>query len=535
MKTPSITMESSYLTHPSWGTLLEIPLQIVRVELEVTQPVRFKHFYHGNVIRSLLLHLFKEEELQADHNLPAGVVPVPVENGYLHYQPGDSYVFGIVLIGHAENFLNRIHTRLTRKTHTSNGVLRLGETVQLQQFYSQAVNLGELCDRIIGKKIQQFRIRLLTPVWIDREAPDRVPGHSRYDRQLFRFDMMIKKIFDRLRNLYQTGTLSTAVPPAPDPAFHASFKIHHQYLTWVELPTKKRRHNYGGVVGQLQVTGPLNEVILPLLLGQFIHIGEKINFGFGYYDLPDLCPELSQFWRPAQTFVQRMVQPAVLDAAFRKLKQRSKMPGVDQIALDDLEALYPQWESFLREYLFKEIYKKNSLLELLQKDSKRRLNDISLIVLLDRWLQNSLLVVMEPAIETLLEDCSYAYRKNYSRQRAREALRLAYNEGYRYVLESDIENFFDVVEWDILFQKIQALYPYDSIIDLIKQWVTAPVDFRGQCIQREKGLPQGAVISPLLSNLYLDEFDEKLQRLGFRIIRFADDFVILCKNRAEAE
>ena len=529
--------ESHYLPHPSMGALLDIPIHIIRVELEVQQPIRFKHFFHGNVIRSLLLHLFKPEELYQGHNLPPGVVPVPVENGFVQYAPGEGYVFGIVLVGRATQHLNRIHARLNRNTQSDHGPLCLGKTVRFKHFHAQELPLPAIAQRIARKHLQQFRMQLLTPMWIDREAKDQIEGHTRYDRQRFRFDVLVKKIFDRLNNLLHMNVIDPPIPRFCDlPAFPDNFTLQKHYLTWVELPTKKYRYNYGGVVGTLWVKGPLNTILLPLLIGQFLHIGEKINFGFGYYDLPDMCPELRRFWSPAQSYRDKMIQPAVLEAAFQKVKAKSKMPGIDGMELDQLEVDYDHWAGYLARQVTEGTYQCQPLMGIVIQDRKRgKLRALAVPTLMDRWLQRALLILMEPALDTLLEDCSYAYRKNYSRQRAREALRIAYNEGYRYVLESDIENFFDEVEWDILFRKLEALFPYEPVVQLLRQWVRADVEFQGQRIARHKGLPQGAVVSPLLSNLYLDEFDEKLKRMGFRLIRFADDFVVVCKSREEAE
>lgn len=96
----------------------------------------------------------------------------------------------------------------------------------------------------------------------------------------------------------------------------------------------------------------------------------------------------------------------------------------------------------------------------------------------------------------------------------------AYVEGYRFVLDADIEAFFDSVPWSRLFEKLAALFPLDPpLLDLLAGWVKAPVVFDGRTIDRAKlrrGLPQGAAISPLLANLYLDELDEELTREGFR-------------------
>ncbi len=86
-----------------------------------------------------------------------------------------------------------------------------------------------------------------------------------------------------------------------------------------------------------------------------------------------------------------------------------------------------------------------------------------------------------------------------------------------------------------MFGKLKALFHNDPVVDLIQQWITQPVIYEGFTITRSRGLPQGAVISPLLANLYLDEFDDILQQENFKLIRYADDFVVLCKSKNQAK
>ena len=103
------------------------------------------------------------------------------------------------------------------------------------------------------------------------------------------------------------------------------------------------------------------------------------------------------------------------------------------------------------------------------------------------------------------------------------------------MLDADITSFFDTVDWTRLFSRLHALFPFDPLVEVIKSWVRAPVIFNGQRIERRHGLPQGTPISPILVNLFLDEFDEELLGEDYRLVRYADDFVVLCKDAEEAK
>jgi CRISP-associated protein Cas1 len=166
---------------------------------------------------------------------------------------------------------------------------------------------------------------------------------------------------------------------------------------------------------------------------------------------------------------------------------------------------------------------------LLPKDGGK-VRPLAIPTIRDRVVQRAACAVLGPALDTLLEDSSYAYRKGLSRAAAAVAIERAHDEGFRWVLDADIESFFDCVDHARLFAKLEALYPGEPLVPLLERWVAAPVEFQGRVIERRRGLPQGAVVSPLLANLYLDELDEELLAQGFRLVRYADDFVVLCRD-----
>jgi CRISP-associated protein Cas1 len=154
---------------------------------------------------------------------------------------------------------------------------------------------------------------------------------------------------------------------------------------------------------------------------------------------------------------------------------------------------------------------------------------------IDRVAQRAAAQALSPGLEQLMYHGSFGYRPRRSRESARAAIQAAYREGYRWVYESDIDDFFDTVDWDRLKTRLIALYGDDPLVALILSWMAAPVEYQGELIARRAGLSQGAPLSSLLANLMLDDFDADLEHGGFCLIRFADDFMALCKDRAEAE
>ncbi len=170
----------------------------------------------------------------------------------------------------------------------------------------------------------------------------------------------------------------------------------------------------------------------------------------------------------------------------------------------------------------------------LQRKPDGRVRPLAIPTVRDRLAQRAVGESLNSSIDAIFEDCSFGYRKGFSRQRAARVIEEAKGRGYRYLLDADISAFFDNVDWQRLFQKLHALFPYEPAVELIKAWVRVPVVFDSRRIERRRGLPQGAPISPFLANLFLDEFDEELLGRDFRLVRDREGFVVLCKNLNEA-
>ncbi|MDM8558899.1 reverse transcriptase domain-containing protein [Candidatus Parabeggiatoa sp. HSG14] len=154
----------------------------------------------------------------------------------------------------------------------------------------------------------------------------------------------------------------------------------------------------------------------------------------------------------------------------------------------------------------------------------------------DRVMQRAVAQVITPSLDTLMYSGSFEFRRGRSRHSAAKMIQKAYQEGYRWVFESDVENFFDSIQWSKLFTRLIAFFGDDLVSDIIMAWMSAPIERQGQKVeQREIGLPQGSPLSPLLANIMLDDFDSDLEHAGLRLVRFADDFIVLTRTEKAAE
>ncbi|MCB1639592.1 MAG: CRISPR-associated endonuclease Cas1, partial [Thiothrix sp.] len=143
--------------------------------------------------------------------------------------------------------------------------------------------------------------------------------------------------------------------------------------------------------------------------------------------------------------------------------------------------------------------------------------------------------VLSESLEPLMAEHSHGYRAGRSRITASRAIQSAWREGYRWVYEGDVRDFFDSVNRERLEERLQAIFHNDPTVAALLGWMQVPVVFRGERIKRPMGLPQGSPLSPVLANLMLDDFDSDMEVAGFRMIRYADDFVVLCKSPEEAQ
>jgi CRISPR-associated protein Cas1 len=148
---------------------------------------------------------------------------------------------------------------------------------------------------------------------------------------------------------------------------------------------------------------------------------------------------------------------------------------------------------------------------------------------LDRALQRAVSSTIYPAIDTLLEDSALAYRRGLGRYKAAQRIARLYQAGYRTALKSDFCDFFPSVDRRLLRERLDAYLNDESLSNMVMAWVCAGDP------ESPTGLPLGAPLSPLLSNLLLDNFDEAVSKLGGKLVRYADDFMMLFRERSRAD
>jgi len=155
----------------------------------------------------------------------------------------------------------------------------------------------------------------------------------------------------------------------------------------------------------------------------------------------------------------------------------------------------------------------------------------------DYILHKALQGVLAPWFDRAFEPQSVGYRPGVTPEAIRARIRKAYREGRIWALRADIEEFFDQIDWSLLAAKIESVLPRADapLAALLSVLVRMPLTINGVAHPRERGLIQGSPLSPLLSNLFLDGFDEEMERRGLCFVRFADDLLVMCRTEAEAQ
>lgn len=235
------------------------------------------------------------------------------------------------------------------------------------------------------------------------------------------------------------------------------------------------------------------------------------------------------------TLMDKVYASGNLESAWRQVKSNKGSAGVDHVTVGRFAAREPEELSRLREQLRGGAYTPSPVLRIQIPKGDGKTRPLGIPTVRDRVVQTAVRNVIEPIFEREFAEHSYGFRP---RRSARDALRQVdglLKAGYRYVVDADIQSYFDTIPKDALMALVRERIADGRVLSLIRSFLNQQVMEEAALWTPEHGTPQGAVLSPLLANIYLNPLDHRMQTQQYRMVRYADDFVVLCKTREEAQ
>lgn len=225
-----------------------------------------------------------------------------------------------------------------------------------------------------------------------------------------------------------------------------------------------------------------------------------------------------------------------LNKAYKKVKSNKGAGGVDGMSVDELLGFLRENQKQLIQKIKDGKYKPNPVRRVeIPKETKGEFRKLGVPTVVDRVFQQAITQVLSPIYEKQFSENSFGFRPNRSAHDALKQCQRNVNDGYVYVVDMDLEKFFDTVSQSKLIEVLSRTIKDGRVISLIHKYLNAGVISKGMFEKTEVGMPQGGPLSPLLSNIMLNELDKELTRRGHRFVRYADDCMIFCKSRKSAE
>lgn len=232
---------------------------------------------------------------------------------------------------------------------------------------------------------------------------------------------------------------------------------------------------------------------------------------------------------------EQMVTRENLIRAYNRVCANKGAPGIDGRSVDDLKGYLQEHWPDLKQQLLNGTFKPSPVLRVEIPKPDGGMRPLGIPTVLDRLIQQALHQVLSPVFEPDFSSGSYGYRPNKSAHDAVKAAQNFQRDGYGIVVDIDLKSFFDEVNHDILIGLIRKRIFDQRIIRLIRSYLQSGIMIGGVCNIPVKGTPQGGPLSPLLSNIMLNELDQELESRGHRFCRYADDCNIYVKSRRSGE
>ena len=232
--------------------------------------------------------------------------------------------------------------------------------------------------------------------------------------------------------------------------------------------------------------------------------------------------------------IEKILCEENLQKAIRKIKKNKGAPGVDKMTVQEVEEWFNQYKEELISKILNKQYKPMPVKRVYIPKPNGKQRPLGIPTVVDRVIQQAMLQVLNEIYEPVFSEHSYGFRPNRSAHMAMEEVLSYLNEGYEWIVDLDIEKFFDTVNHDKLISILRERVNDSRTLHLIRAYLQAGVLDKGLVRSSTIGTPQGGPISVILSNIYLDKFDKELESRNLRFARYADDCIIFVKSEMSA-
>lgn len=234
------------------------------------------------------------------------------------------------------------------------------------------------------------------------------------------------------------------------------------------------------------------------------------------------------------SLIEKVLSKENLQMAIKKVKQNKGAPGVDKMTVEEVDHWFEQYQDEIISKIMSKQYKPMPIRRVYIPKPNGKQRPLGIPTVVDRVIQQALAQVLSEIYEPLFSEHSFGFRPMRSAHMAIEEVLGYLNEGYEWMIDLDIEKFFDTVNHDKLISILRENVKDSTTLHLIRAYLRAGVLDNGLIASSEIGTPQGSPASVILANIYLDKFDKELESRNLRFSRYADDCIILVKSEMSA-
>ena len=255
---------------------------------------------------------------------------------------------------------------------------------------------------------------------------------------------------------------------------------------------------------------------------------------FDYSKITEKSSVITDYW--TNNLLELILRKDNLNKAYKQVKRNKGKGGIDGMQVDELLPFLRENQRSLIQKIREGKYKPSPVRRVeIPKETKGEYRQLGIPTVVDRVIQQAIAQELTPIYEEQFSENSFGFRPGRGAHDALRQCQKNVDEGYVYVIDMDLEKFFDTVSQSKLIEVLSRTIKDGRVISLIHKYLNAGVIADGIFERTEVGMPQGGPLSPLLSNVMLNELDKELERRGHRFVRYADDCMILCKSKKSAE